>query len=148
MGTYRCIRRPVTRAECSRSPRPCPWVTCRHHLVPHLLRQNGAPRTNVLAQYGDISEGELGALPFTCVLDWLEARGIVAERLALYSGAQDCRAIGDVLIISRETVRYILRQALDSVWRIDRDVGEFLTRAYVWSKLDGHHIVFDVGTAK
>jgi len=26
------LRRPATRAECIDGPRPCPWVTCRHHL--------------------------------------------------------------------------------------------------------------------
>jgi len=26
------LERPRTRAECADGPRPCPWVSCRHHL--------------------------------------------------------------------------------------------------------------------
>jgi hypothetical protein len=26
------LQRPVTRADCVDGPRPCPWVSCRHHL--------------------------------------------------------------------------------------------------------------------
>lgn len=26
-------RRPQTRSECFDGPRPCPWVSCRHHLA-------------------------------------------------------------------------------------------------------------------
>lgn len=24
--------RPITRGECEKAPRPCPWVSCRYHL--------------------------------------------------------------------------------------------------------------------
>ena len=27
------VARPLTRAECKDGPRPCPWVSCRHHLL-------------------------------------------------------------------------------------------------------------------
>ncbi len=32
-GVFRLpIVRPKTRGECASGPRPCPWVSCRHHL--------------------------------------------------------------------------------------------------------------------
>jgi hypothetical protein len=27
------MKRPVTRGDCVGGPRPCPWVSCRHHLA-------------------------------------------------------------------------------------------------------------------
>lgn len=38
--------RPQTRADCVSAPRPCPWVSCRHHMLIHDIYDNGQIRIN------------------------------------------------------------------------------------------------------
>lgn len=59
--------RPRTRGDCAGGERPCPWASCRHHL---LVDVN--PETGLLK----IQERELEDLPETCALDVAERGGL------------------------------------------------------------------------
>ena len=88
--------RPRCRADCVDGPRPCPWVSCRHHLG---LDISGV---GSLKQRTDV---ELDALTETCALD-------VAER-----GGERLEAIGEMLGLTRERVRQVQEDALRKVRR-------------------------------
>lgn len=66
--------RPRTRADCSSIPRPCPYVSCRHHL---LLEVRGPdiwvnyPRRHRLRDDEPV-EDVLELMPFSCSLDAAE----------------------------------------------------------------------------
>lgn len=115
--------RPRTRAECADSPRPCPWVSCRHHLAIELalvegrrragsLRLNRAPsapasgrngrrRGIVSATAGDIVQRwiadaveHLAAMEATCALD-------VPQR---YPGGLPSVRVGRMLGVAKQQI--------------------------------------------
>lgn len=90
---------PATRADCEDGVRPCPYVSCRHHLfldvtlaggihvnLPHLLDRDGTPRLE------DMHE--------TCALDVAEQGGIPLEVAGVY------------LNVTRERVRQLEAKGL------------------------------------
>lgn len=79
-------RRPRTRGECLRAPRPCFHVHCRYHLF-----------TEAVAQGRRV---DLASVPETCALD-------VASR-----GGATLDEIGAVLRISKERARQVELMAL------------------------------------
>ena len=85
------LPRPRTRGDCVNGPRPCPWVSCRHHLFFDEVR--GKPRPT----WPGLEPDEL---PETCSLD-------VADR-----GEINLADIGRLLDLSRERVRQIESRAL------------------------------------
>jgi len=87
--------RPATRADClpggRNAARPCPYVTCRYHLLLE-VRRTGSIRFN--------RKRDVGQLVETCALD-------VADR-----GGQSLRDVGRLIGLSRERVRQIVDGAL------------------------------------
>lgn len=79
--------RPRTRADCADGPRPCSWVSCRHHLLSDAKR-----------------ETRLEDLPDTCALD-VAGRGdhALAEVASFLGG------------LSRERIRQIEAAALQKL---------------------------------
>jgi len=90
--TYpRRVHRPRTRGECVDGPRPCPWVSCRHHLA---LEVRGLRVVHRSATMGE-----------TCSLD-IADRG---EQLSL-------RTVGQLLGgLTRERARQLVVGALSSL---------------------------------
>jgi len=93
---------PVTVGDCRDSQRPCPWVTCKYHLLwafPLIVRR---------IKLGMIVDEEvvdfIEHMPETCVLD-------VAARDGL-----NLHEIGVVLMMTRERIRQLIDPAR-------RDVG-------------------------
>jgi hypothetical protein len=80
--------RPVTRAECKTGPRPCPWVSCKHHLYLDINPRTGSIKLN-------FPELEPWELAHTCALD-------VAE-----DGARTLEEIGQITNLTRERVRQV-----------------------------------------
>ena len=75
---HRPWERPRTRGDCQAGPRPCPWVSCRHHLYLDLVR--GEVKVNRPdCQPEDLRD--------SCALDVAERdgvpRGDVAEMLGI-----------------------------------------------------------------
>lgn len=86
--------RPRTRAECAsdagtvHAQRPCPWVSCKHHLHLEANEDNGSIKLN-------FPDREVWEMPETCALD-------VAAR-----GGMTLEEVGDVLNFTRERIRQI-----------------------------------------
>lgn len=87
-------RRPRTRSECVGGMRPCPWVSCRHHLAIDIT-EAGALKLN----HADVDVMELAE---TCSLDVADRGGVTYE------------ALGDLLNVSRERVRQVETKSLQS----------------------------------
>lgn len=88
--------RPRTRGECEDGPRPCPWVSCRHHLY---LEVND--RT-VKINFPGL---EIEELVETCALD-------VADR-----GGLSLEDVGPLINVTRERIRQIELSALAALPR-------------------------------
>ena len=66
---YKHIPRPKTRAECANGIRPCPFVSCRHHLYLDVNEEKGSLKIN----FPDLHVWELTE---TCSLDVADRGGI------------------------------------------------------------------------
>jgi hypothetical protein len=95
---------PMTRAECVDGIRPCPYVSCAHHLL--WVADDPAKELDEFYDrvvVGDNGEGllrALAALPETCALD-------VADR-----GEQTYEEVAEHFGITRERVRQIVSDAV------------------------------------
>lgn len=69
--------RPKTRAECVGGPRPCPYVTCQHHLYLDVNADTGAIKYN--HPHLDVLE-----MTESCSLDVADRGGIGLEELGLH----------------------------------------------------------------
>jgi hypothetical protein len=88
--------RPVTREDCrsgSNAERPCPWVSCKHHLALDVNERTGSIKTN----FPDV---DIADMPETCALDIAERGGITLEEL------------GEILNLTRERIRQIETRGL------------------------------------
>lgn len=88
----RSVERPKTRGDCASGPRPCPWVSCRHHLM---LEANSTG--SITFPLGEIEIDEMGE---TCSLD-------IADR-----GGTTLEEVGATMAITRERARQIEVRAL------------------------------------
>jgi hypothetical protein len=85
------IERPTSRGECRSAQRPCPWVTCRHHLGLDVT-DTGTVQLDSRFLRGELRE--------TCALDVADRGGVTLE------------AIGTLLGLTRERIRQIETEAL------------------------------------
>lgn len=72
------LTRPRTRAECAGQPRPCPWVSCQHHLYGSIDHRGHY----VIAQ----PWLEPHELEHSCALDVAENEGVTQEDAAMMAG--------------------------------------------------------------
>lgn len=95
------VPRPRTRADCRNGPRPCGWVSCRHHLYAD-IQKSGHLLIN--------SPVEPDQMADSCALD-------VAER-----GGMTLVQIARILGVTKERVRQIVDTAMDTMAsRVDQD---------------------------
>jgi hypothetical protein len=80
--------RPETRSECRGDTRPCPWVSCRHHLYLDVNPETGSIKIN----FPDIEPWDM---PETCSLDIAERGGITLEE------------VGVIMNLTRERIRQV-----------------------------------------
>ena len=85
------VERPKTRGECVDGPRPCPWVSCRHHLFLD-VKDGKFIRYNFPGR-------ELDDLAETCALD-------VADK-----GKHTLEQVGDLVNLTRRPVLRIEQHA-------------------------------------
>src|SRR3954470_8012373 len=85
--------RPRNRAECAEGPRPCPFVSCKHHLFIDVSPRTGAIKLN----FPDLEVWELGE---SCALD-------VADR-----GGTTLEDVGAIMNLTRERIRQVEVKAL------------------------------------
>jgi hypothetical protein len=82
------VQRPQTRAECQQMERPCPFVSCEHHLYLDVNPDSGAIKLN-------FPHLEVWEMPETCSLDVADRGGITLEE------------VGAILNLTRERIRQV-----------------------------------------
>jgi hypothetical protein len=82
------VERPVTRADCANGERPCPFVSCQHHLYLDVSARTGAIKLN----FPDLDVWEMTE---TCALD-------VADR-----GGTTLEEVGAIMNLTRERIRQV-----------------------------------------
>jgi hypothetical protein len=85
--------KPRTRAECGDGPRPCPYVSCKHHLFLDVSARTGAIKLN----FPDLEAWEMSE---SCALD-------VADR-----GGTTLEDVGAIMNLTRERIRQVEVKAL------------------------------------
>jgi hypothetical protein len=80
--------RPRTRGECKESERPCPYVSCKHHLYLDVNPETGSIKLN----FPDLEVWEMAE---TCSLDVADRGGITLEE------------VGEILNLTRERIRQV-----------------------------------------
>ncbi len=82
------VERPVTRADCKDGERPCPFVSCKHHLYLDVSARTGAIKLN----FPDL---EVWERTETCALD-------IADR-----GGATLEEVGAIMNLTRERIRQV-----------------------------------------
>ncbi len=82
------VQRPETRADCANGERPCPFVSCKHHLYLDVSARTGAIKLN----FPDL---EVWEMTETCALD-------VADR-----GGTTLEEVGAIMNLTRERIRQV-----------------------------------------
>ena len=87
------VDKPVKREECASGERPCPFVSCKHHLYLDVSARTGAIKLN----FPDL---EVWEMVETCALD-------VADR-----GGTTLEEVGAIMNLTRERIRQVEVKAL------------------------------------
>jgi hypothetical protein len=82
------LDRPKTRGECKEGMRPCPYVSCKHHLYLDVNPETGSIKLN----FPDLEVSEMAE---TCSLDVADRGGITLEE------------VGEILNLTRERIRQV-----------------------------------------
>ncbi len=82
------IERPEMRADCASGARPCPFVSCKHHLYLDVSARTGAIKLN----FPDL---EVWEMTETCALD-------IADR-----GGTTLEEVGAIMNLTRERIRQV-----------------------------------------
>src|SRR6187402_1620224 len=85
--------KPQTRAECKGGPRPCPFISCKHHLYVDVSPRTGAIKLN----FPDLEVWELSE---SCALDIADHGGTTLED------------VGAIMNLTRERIRQVEVKAL------------------------------------
>jgi hypothetical protein len=80
--------RPVNRGACKEDVRPCPYVSCKHHLYLDVNPETGSIKLN----FPDLEVWEMAE---TCSLDVADKGGITLEE------------VGEILNLTRERIRQV-----------------------------------------
>ncbi|MBL8602932.1 MAG: DNA-binding protein [Myxococcales bacterium] len=90
------VMRPQTRGDCLHGPmseRPCPFVSCKHHLFLDVNDRTGSIKLN-------FPDREVWDLPETCALDIADRGGITLEE------------VGAIMNLTRERIRQLETRGL------------------------------------
>jgi len=90
------VERPACRQECQGMPRPCPFVSCSHHLYLDVNPQTGAIKLN-------FPHLEVWEMAETCSLDVADKGGITLEE------------VGAILNLTRERIRQVEVRGLSKI---------------------------------
>lgn len=85
--------KPKTRGECADGERPCPFVSCKHHLYLDVNPNTGSVKLN----FPDL---EVWELPESCALDIADRGGLTLEE------------VGEIVNLTRERVRQVEMRGL------------------------------------
>ena len=96
------VERPQSRAECKGMARPCPFVTCKHHLYLDVNPATGSIKLN-------FPDREVWELDETCALDVADRGGITLEE------------VGSIMNLTRERIRQVETRGLLKLRAIAED---------------------------
>ena len=85
--------RPRSRADCANGPRPCMFVSCKHHLYLDVNPSTGSIKLN-------FPDREIWELDETCALDVADRGGITLEE------------VGSIMNLTRERIRQVETRGL------------------------------------
>ena len=102
---YPDVERPITRGDCASMPRPCPFVSCSHHLYLDVNPETGSIKLN-------FPHLEVWEMPETCSLDVADKGGVTLEE------------VGRLSNLTRERIRQYEVRALAKIR--DADAGGHL----------------------
>jgi Sigma-70, region 4 len=85
--------RPRSRADCAQGPRPCMFVSCKHHLYLDVNPETGSIKLN-------FPDKEIWELAETCALDVADRGGITLEE------------VGGIMNLTRERIRQVETRGL------------------------------------
>jgi hypothetical protein len=94
--------RPRTRAECANGPRPCMFVSCKHHLYLDVNPATGSIKLN-------FPDKEIWELEETCALYVADRGGITLEE------------VGTIMNLTRERIRQVETRGLMKLRAIAED---------------------------
>jgi hypothetical protein len=97
-------RRPKLRSECVDGPRPCLFVSCKHHLYLDVNPQTGSVKLN-------FPDKEIWELEETCALDVADRGGITLEE------------VGTIMNLTRERIRQVESRGLYKLRGVAKDYG-------------------------
>jgi hypothetical protein len=86
-------RRPRSRADCAAGPRPCMFISCKHHLYLDVNPATGSIKLN-------FPDKEVWELEETCALDVADRGGITLEE------------VGSIMNLTRERIRQVETRGL------------------------------------
>lgn len=94
--------RPRTRADCANGPRPCMFISCKHHLYLDVNPATGSIKLN-------FPDKEIWELEETCALDVADRGGITLEE------------VGTIMNLTRERIRQVETRGLLKLRAIAED---------------------------
>ena len=94
--------RPRSRADCANGPRPCMFVSCKHHLYLDVNPSTGSIKLN-------FPDREIWELEETCALDVADRGGITLEE------------VGAIMNLTRERIRQVETRGLLKLRAIAED---------------------------
>lgn len=115
-------RLPLTRADCEKLERPCPYVSCRHHLFLDVDDELGSIKLNFPGLFDDDGSPRLDEMGATCLLDVADRDGLTLE------------AVGALLNVTNERIRQMEAHALQTVRKRLAAIG-----------IDGHDLLVTTG---
>jgi hypothetical protein len=95
-------RRPRSRADCATGPRPCMFISCKHHLYLDVNPATGSIKLN-------FPDKEVWELDETCALDVADRGGITLEE------------VGSIMNLTRERIRQVETRGLSKLRAITDD---------------------------
>jgi hypothetical protein len=98
------VDRPQHRSECVTGVRPCPYVSCKHHLYLDVNPETGSIKLN----FPDLDVWEMHE---TCALDVADRGGITLEE------------VGEILNLTRERIRQVEVKGLEKLREVASGLG-------------------------
>lgn len=90
------LKHPTSRSQCVNMPRPCLYVSCRHHLYLDVNEETGSVKFN-------FPDKEVWELEETCALDVADRGGITLEEVGL------------IMNLTRERIRQLELSGLEKL---------------------------------